>query len=487
MNAGKHLALLAVVALAACTKTPPEQQLLSDAANAMGGAERVQTVTALVLEGEGTQYNLGQDVKPEAAGQTFAVTEYKRSIDVAQGRALTEFTRRPNFAYFQGPAPQRQVQGIDGPVGYNVAPNGMIVRIPDAAAADRRTEMYHHPLIAVRSALDLAAQRTNLRAEGAETLIDVTAANGQAYTLGIDTATKLPTRVVTKTDNTNLGDVVIETRFDGYQDAGGFQLPTRLITKTDDFTIAETRLTQQTVNGAIGDLAAPAEAASAPAVTGPPPANVTVAELGKGIWYLAGQSHHSVLVEFSDHALLIEAPQNDTRALAVIAKARELLPNKPLTQLVNTHHHFDHSGGVRAAISEGLTVITHKDNEAFFKKIAERAHTLVPDALAKNARPVTVEAVDGERTITDGTMTLTLYAVESEHSQSMLVGYFPKERLLVEVDLYTPGAAAQSFAAKFLEDLKARKLRVDRIVPLHGAIVPYAQLEKEAVTVAAAN
>ena len=78
--------------------------------------------------------------------------------------------------------------------------------------------------------------------------------------------------------------------------------------------------------------------------------------MAKGIWFLAGQSHHSVLVEFADHLTLIEAPQNDTRALAVIAKARTLRPGKPLTQVVNTHHHFDHSGGIRAAVSEGLTV-----------------------------------------------------------------------------------------------------------------------------------
>jgi hypothetical protein len=56
--------------------------------------------------------------------------------------------------------------------------------------------------------------------------------------------------------------------------------------------------------------------------------------VAKGIWWLAGQSHHSVLVEFSDHLMLIEAPQNDTRTLAVIAKARELVPGKPLTQIV---------------------------------------------------------------------------------------------------------------------------------------------------------
>ena len=104
---------------------------------------------------------------------------------------------------------------------------------------------------------------------------------------------------------------------------------------------------------------APADAASAPVPPPPAPPTVAVEELGRGIWLLAGGSHHSVLVEFNDHLKLIEAPQTDDRVLAVIAKARELRPNKPLTHVINTHHHFDHSGGIRAAISKGLTVITH--------------------------------------------------------------------------------------------------------------------------------
>ena len=53
-------------------------------------------------------------------------------------------------------------------------------------------------------------------------------------------------------------------------------------------------MTRQTVDGDTGNLAAPQAAASAAPVTGPPPATVTAEELAKGIWFLAGQSHHSV-------------------------------------------------------------------------------------------------------------------------------------------------------------------------------------------------
>ncbi len=196
-------------------------------------------------------------------------------------------------------------------------------------------------------------------------------------------------------DNTNLGDVAIETSFADYQDAGGLKLPSRLTTKTDNYTTAEIHVARQTVDADTGDLAAPAAAKAAPAIAGPAPATVTAEELAKGVWLLGGQSHHSVVVEFADHLTLIEAPQNDVRTLAVIAKARTLRPEKPLTQVVNTHHHFDHSGGIRAAVAEGLTIVTHKGNAAFYQSAVGRAHTIAPDALAKNTKPLKIETVGG--------------------------------------------------------------------------------------------
>ena len=473
-------ALLAIAALAACSRTTPEQQVVGDAAAALGGRDRLAAVRTLVLEGEGTQYNLGQDVTPGASGQTFTVTGYKRAIDVAGGRARTELTRQPNFTFFQGPAAQRQVTGIDGAVAYSVSANGNATRATDAVAGERRVELVRHPITAVRAALDPMTLLANTRTEGGEILVDVTTADGQAFTLAIASTTKLPTRVVTQANNTNLGDVAISTTFAGYQQSGDLQLPTELTTRIDGFATEEVRITQQVVDTDAGDLAAPASAASAPAVTGPAPVTVTEQMLAPGIWHLAGGSHHSVLVEFNDHLTLIETPLDDARALGVIAKARELVPGKPLTQLVNSHHHFDHTGGVRAAISEGLTVITHLGNVAFFEEMATRPHTIAPDALEMNPRPLTVEGVAGERELTDGTMTVNLYPVTGEHSETMLMAHFPRQRILVLADVYTPGGAVQMFAARFLADLEPRNLRIDRIAPLHGMVVPYAQFLKEA-------
>jgi glyoxylase-like metal-dependent hydrolase (beta-lactamase superfamily II) len=483
MNRATCFSLAAVTAaMAACTPAPPEQQTINDAANALGGRDRILAVKTLVLEGTGTNGNLGQDMTPEATGATFQLADYRRAIDVAGKRVRIEQTRTPNFAYFQGQQPQKQVLGLDGQVGYNVAANGTATRVADSAARDRRFDMYHHPLTIVRAALDPGATLANPRTTGNERAVDITTADGLNLTLAIDTQTKLPTRVVSMTDNLNLGDVAIETSFSDYQEAGGLKLPARLTTKTDRVTTVDLRLSKQSVDADAGDLAAPAAASSAAPITGPPPPNVAATELAKGVWMLAGQSHNSVLVEFKDHLTLIEAPQNDVRTLAVIAKARELRPGKPLTTLVNSHHHFDHSGGVRAAISEGLTVVTHAKNKAFYEEAATRAHTIAPDALARNPKPLKIETVDQELALKDDAMTVVLYPIEgSPHADTLLMAYFPRERLIVEADVYNPGSAVYPYTANFIENVRKRNLKVDRVAPLHGTVTPFADVLKTQV------
>jgi glyoxylase-like metal-dependent hydrolase (beta-lactamase superfamily II) len=472
--------LLAVLMIAvACARPTPEQQVIDDAAQALGGAERLRAVKTIVITGQGTQYNLGQDVVPGASNQTFAVTEYRRAIDVAGERARTELTRVPKFTYWQGLAPQRQVQGLDRTIAYNIAASGSASRAAQTVADDRRDEFLRHPVTAVRAALDPAATLTNLRRANGQASVDIVTADKRTITLTVDAATKLPSRATTGANHVNLGDVLISTSFADYQNVNGVQLPARLTTKTDEFTTAEVRATQQVVDGDAGDLAAPAAVASA-AVPTPQPPNVTVEEVSRGVWLLAGGSHHSALIEFADHLMLIDAPLNDARALAVIAKARELRPDKPLTHVVNSHHHFDHSGGIRAAVSEGLTVITHQGNVEFFREIVKRPHTRVPDALAKNPKPLRIEVVTTDRVISDDTMTVNLYSIPGEHSASMLMAYLPRDRALIVIDVYEPGESVHMFLRPFLEDLKKRNLRVERIVPLHGKIVPYAQMVKDA-------
>ena len=126
---------------------------------------------------------------------------------------------------------------------------------------------------------------------------------------------------------------------------------------------------------------------------------------------------------------------------------------------------------MRAAIASGLTIVTHEGNEAFVKEMAARPFTRTPDTLAKAPKPVTVESVAASRTITDGARTLELHHVAGNpHSDTMLMAYLPKERILIEVDAFSPGGSYHPYAANLLGHIERLKLNVERIVPLHGGI-----------------
>jgi glyoxylase-like metal-dependent hydrolase (beta-lactamase superfamily II) len=165
---------------------------------------------------------------------------------------------------------------------------------------------------------------------------------------------------------------------------------------------------------------------------------------------------------------------------AVLAKAKELVPGKPITQAIVTHHHFDHTAGLRAAVAEGLTIVTQKTNEAWFREMVQRKHTLAPDALAKSPKPLKILTFDDSYAIKDATMEMQLlHMVGATHGDGMLAVYFPQEQVYAEPDVWNPGAQIQPHLRALYADIMRRGLKIDRIVPMHGnAIQPYSEFAK---------
>lgn len=476
--------LITVVLILAGCASSPEQAIVNDTASALGGAEKIQTVNSLVVEVTGEQGNMGQGLTPDSPLPVFKVTEGRLAFDFAQQRWRTNVTRIPTFVT-ANTAPQTQIQGLDESVAYNVAANGTAARVSDEVAKDRRMMMYQHPVAILRAALAEGSQLTNPRKEGTDDVVDITTTQGDKLTLFVDSNTKLPSKVVSITaNNANwpLGDAVAETSFADYVDVDGVKVPGRITSKINNQMTSDFQVSKTAINGDSGDLAAPeaAKSAAVPTLT----AMVTAEEVSKGIWYLAGQSHHSVLVEFADYLALIEAPQNEVRVSAVLDKVKELKPDKPLRYVINTHHHFDHSGGIRRAMAEDVTIITHAANKAFYEEIATRPATLLAEKMSPKAAKV--EGVSDKYELKDSTRTVEIYPIPNPHSDSMLIVYFPAERLLVEADLYTPPAANAApppgfpFAPSVVQAVQKFGLRPARVMPIHGFIVPYNNLEAAA-------
>src|SRR5207244_13414591 len=100
----------------------------------------------------------------------------------------------------------------------------------------------------------------------------------------------------------------------------------------------------------------------APGGGAPAPLVVTSEKLGDGVYRLTtgAGSYDSVIVEFKDYIMMLEAGQSEARGLAYIAETKKLIPNKPIRYVMNTHPHSDHTGGLPALVSEVATIITQK-------------------------------------------------------------------------------------------------------------------------------
>jgi glyoxylase-like metal-dependent hydrolase (beta-lactamase superfamily II) len=224
-----------------------------------------------------------------------------------------------------------------------------------------------------------------------------------------------------------------------------------------------------------------------PAVNIEVPANVpstpTVVKSEKaadGVWFISGGSHNSVLIEMKDYLIVVEGPQGDHRSTAVIAEVKKLVPNKSIKYLVNTHHHFDHSGGVRAYAAEGATIVTHEINRPYFERAAANTWNLSPDLLAKSKKRPVFQTMGDNMVLTDGTRSVELYQiVGNEHHDGIIMAYLRKEKLLIEADAYSPRGVPKTpdpFSVNLEANVRRLNIDVERILPIHEHIVPYGEL-----------
>jgi hypothetical protein len=252
------------LAVSSCSRTPPALQAVVDAANALGGREKILSLRTLTMEGEASAANLGQNTMPDSELPVWKTTEFRRFIDFPNNRTRVQQTRTAQFL-FAGPNTQHLEQGLDGDVAYNVGMDGQATRAGADAARDRHIEMLHNPIAIVRAALDAPnATVSGLRTAQNQKIVEIKTARGEVLTLAIDATTNLPTRVTSMADNPNMGDVAIDTAFGDYEDVGGVKLPKRYTTTVDRYPQFDLTVAKYAIDGATPELAAPFAAKSAP-------------------------------------------------------------------------------------------------------------------------------------------------------------------------------------------------------------------------------
>ena len=507
---GAVAAIVCMMMLPAAAQTP-EQQFVNDAATALGGRDRVMAVKTMLLEGAGnfvgiTSLRYDDDIGFKSAIEQ--LRDVKRAYDLANTRARFELTRMVEYVFYIGDAPTRTIQGLDGTVAFNINPtNQNATPAFGNQGTARRLDYLRHPLTLVRAALGSDAKLSNSRTEGGERMVDIAIGNLPPLTLAISATTKLPTRIFQMVDNNLFGDTLQAIEFTDYKVVNGLQLPTLFTNWQDRREIGQIRINRTTIDGDVGDLAAPASVTAAQQAGGgggagrggggrgglTPPGN-PAQELAKGLWRVTGTTHHSLIVEFSDHLMVVEA-NNPERVRAVWARAKELRPNKPITQLIVTHHHFDHTGGVREAVALGINeIITHQYNVNFITEILKRPHKINPDALAKMGtfKMPKITAIGDSGVVKDSSMTVNLYhLLDNTHADTNLLIYFPASKILTQVDVYMPNDARHIIEGEplghapwnrnVMENIKHRKIQVDTHAPLHGDVVPWSKFVEDTI------
>ena len=399
-----------------------------------------------------------------------------------------------------------------------------------------------------------AAGNATVRQQGGQQLVSFSPANlrspsGQPYTVtAYLNGQNLVTKVETRVEHAVVGDLLVEFEYSNYQNMSGLQVPTRIVQKQAGLTTFDAAIKTATANptnlaelltppppaaGGRGGAAAggppaggppaggapaggaPAGGAPAAGRGGAPPAGGAQAggppaggppaggaggaqaaaaapqvdKLGDGAFKIGG-NYTSLAIDMGDHVLVVESGQNDARGLAVMAAAKQAIPDKPIRFVVNSHPHFDHASGLAAAVAEGATILTHRNNEEVLERLLSGRRTLIGDSLSKVAKRRTnvVEAVT-DRDVRRGTngKVVELHRIPNEHSDGMLAVYLPAEKVIWSADItaVNPSAAQLPVLKSAVEAINRLKLDYNTWIPAHPPN-PDRVITKADVTAAAA-
>jgi glyoxylase-like metal-dependent hydrolase (beta-lactamase superfamily II) len=203
-------------------------------------------------------------------------------------------------------------------------------------------------------------------------------------------------------------------------------------------------------------------------------------ELAPGVYHLTGGTHHSLVVEQSDGLVVVEPPLYPERSQAVIEWASTALSGKPVTHVVITHHHEDHSAGAREYVAHGAVVVAAENARELLAEIFAAPSTVVPDGLeAAQVAPVfQTVPLFGTVVLADANNPVEVHFLPNPHASDMVVAFLPNGGFLFESDLFNPGNGGSSFGKPLAQALfdGVAGLNVQTLVGGHGGTGPLSEL-----------
>ena len=438
----------------------------------------VSTTKTFQFTANGKMWGVGQATSPMAANPRSYIGSFTRIYDFTAGAMRDELVRS------QGEAPpsggdyqpiegdQRVTSLVSGDIAWNESGKDMVAAPQDANERVHGLITSPHGIVRAAFANNATVAKRNI--EGREMAVISFTVQGKHRVVAYANDQNAIEKVESSYGHPVVGDMKVVTYYGPYRDFGGIKFPAKIIQYQDGLPSLDVTVTAVRANPTI-DIVVPGNVRSEPVT-------VKSEKVADGVWFIGGGSHNSVLIEMKDYLIVVEAPLGDVRSTAVLGEVKKLVPSKPIKYLVNTHHHIDHSGGVRAYAAQGITIVTHELSRPYFERALANSWTLSPDLLAKSKKKPVFQTMGDNMVLTDGTRSVELYQiVGSGHHDGLVMAYLRKEKLLVEADVFSPFGIPKTpnpYSVNLEANVRRLNIDVERILPLHGSVVPYVELMK---------
>jgi glyoxylase-like metal-dependent hydrolase (beta-lactamase superfamily II) len=440
--------------------------LVKQAVAAEGGAEALRGLTGFVIKGDAKFWEPGQSAAAGGEPRFLGDANFTITWDVAKGMARTAWDRDQQY-----PPPAvklKYTETLLPGTGFVTDNNGSQPMSGVRIAAQLRELERASPRLLLK-AMD---EPNNVRALEPQQLgkqllpaVSLTDA-GTTFVILFDRATHLPAAIRTRDDDNINGDSNYDLVLGGWSSVGGAKLAKSLSYQINGIEVA--KLNYQTVTGnpmnAADAFAVPAAIQAAvkqpatkevpyqwvlrrlfltrltdsEAIIYPTGGGLKLVELAPNVQHVQGGTANNLIIAMKDYLIIFDAPYGELQSRWTIDAAKAKYPGKPIKYLVLTHHHMDHTGGMRTYVAEGATVIVPSPDKAYFEKDVKAPHTIVPDDLQKKPRAATIVEVEDQMSLKDDTDEVRLYRIPNPHVQGMFIGYLPKHNIVYVTDLVSP-------------------------------------------------
>jgi glyoxylase-like metal-dependent hydrolase (beta-lactamase superfamily II) len=201
-----------------------------------------------------------------------------------------------------------------------------------------------------------------------------------------------------------------------------------------------------------------------------------------GSTLIQGIPNNSMIVEQQGGIVVVEGALNDARAEALIRYIRATYPGKRIRYVTGSHHHADHSGGMRPFVALGARPVVHTDAVPFFRDVfAVRNSRLVRDRLDGSNVDANILAVPatGSVMLADPVRPVVVLPERTDHATTTILVFVPSEGVLfVNGDTYTPGTPPGPGARTLDQTIRASGLAVKWIVGGHAGVISYADFQQ---------